>query len=133
MCSVTLSISPQTDPPSVAMLLPIDRGNRPRLDPQSLFPGTFQAIDNPVIDSIHESGGAISRVSQKVVTLTVESDRSYWLVILFPDSTGKATLDREEVAGLSQYFLPIESLTKNGLHVELCRLSGTSRKITVNR
>ncbi|MEQ1905378.1 MAG: hypothetical protein ABL888_14410 [Pirellulaceae bacterium] len=133
MCSVTLNVSLQTDPPSVAMLLPVDRGDRPRMDPQSLLPGSFQAIDNPVIDSIHESGGAVSRVSKQGVTLTVESDRSYWLVVSFPSPTSKRSLSREEVAGLSQYFLPIESLTKNGLHIELCHLAGKSRKISVER
>jgi hypothetical protein len=133
MCSVTLNVSPHTDPPSVALLLPVARGDRPRMDPQSLLPGSFQAIDNPVIDSIHESGGAVSRVSKQGVTLTVESDRSYWLVILFPSSAGKASLTREEVAGLSQYFLPIETLTKNGLHIELCHLAGKTRNMTVQR
>ncbi len=133
MCAVTIDVSPSTTPPPVAILLPVERSERMRLDPQSLLPVSFQAIDNPVIDSIHQSGGAVSRVGQQGVKLTVESGRSYWLVVLFPKSNSDVVLSREETAGLSQYFLPIESLTKNGLHIELCQLAGKSRKIVVKR
>lgn len=133
MSTVRIELTRNETPAPVAMLLPLDWQGSKKFDPKLILPESFQPLNNPTIDGIVQAGGAISRVPQSGITLSVAADASYWLIVLYPSSNNPAQLDRQQTASLSQYFLPLDDLTKSGdMHIELLRLSGQSKSLRIN-
>ncbi len=131
-CEIFIELSRRETPSPVAMLLPTDAMLRQKLSPASILPQTFQPLNNPTIDGIIAEGGAISRVPDSGTSLSVTAHRSYWLVVLYPTSTKSSDLTRQQTAGLSQYFLPLDELTRAGdIHLELIRIDEKPLRIKV--
>lgn len=118
----------EPDAEIVVMLLPDNRPPDRRLEPDSILPGQFQPIDNPVLKALRETGAAISRTNGRgEVSLRVQAEQSYTLVVLTsggvlnagatPD--GSQVWDRSQLAAVSAFFLPVERLFSKGpTHIE---------------
>lgn len=129
---VFIELTRRETPSPVAMLLPTDATFRQKLSPKGILPRSFQPLDNPTIDGIIAEGGAISRVPDSGTTLAVAAYRSYWLVVLFPTSTKSSELTRQQTAGLSQYFLPLDELTRAGdLYMERIQVGDRPLRVKV--
>ncbi len=112
--------------PRIAILLPATGKTKERLDPSYVLPKLIDPLNNPAIESIQALGGDVARLSaQGDANLTVNGNQKYWLVVI---SQGKNTgysrqPNRQELAGLSQYFLPAEGLFRTGpSHLQLLDL-----------
>ena len=98
---------------AVVLLLPRDARPEKRLDGRSVNPASFEPLENPVIDFVHAAGGAIVRADdQGRFEVYVKAPATYCLLVVSRKQS-KATehqLTKGEMAAISSYFSPVESL-----------------------
>jgi hypothetical protein len=114
---VRLNEKQMNDPPPIAMLLPSSAKIRERQNPEQIRPATFQPLNNPMVEAIQQSGGDIARLdAEGQAALTVTAGEKYLLVVLASGdgSRYERELSRQELAALSQYFLPVDTLFRDG-------------------
>lgn len=119
--------------PSVIVLLPLQPNPTERLNPISLNPSSFQALENPVIQAIQKLGGGVTRTSESgAFRLEVEGPGRFLLVaISFAEVAERPkgpTLTRETTAELSRFFLPVERLFE-GHRVRTMQLNATGESL----
>ncbi|MEZ6093128.1 MAG: hypothetical protein R3C03_02660 [Pirellulaceae bacterium] len=112
----------------IVLLLPVDESLDEKVDPQFLLPENFEPLNNTALDALVEIGAAISTVPNgNNVSLQVEEGKRYWLLVV---ARGKSpsparTLSRDEFAGLSGYFLPVDGIFRNGpSHLSVLSVQG---------
>ena len=101
---------------AVVLLLPRDRAPAKRYEGQTLRPASFQALSNPVIESIHASGGAVVRADrQGRFEVYVDSPATYLVLVISRHQTrlAEAVLTKSEMAKISRFFAPVEGLVQN--------------------
>lgn len=104
------------DAEAIIILLPADVQPSVRLDPESIAPGTFRALNNPVIDQIHAWGGTVTRTDdQGGFVVQLDSPRRYWMIAISQrhPRVGPLHLSRQEMAAIGKVFLPIEALFRD--------------------
>ena len=100
------------DAGAVVLFLPESPEQSSREDPATITPQNFQPLENPTIDAVRLAGGHIVRSnSDGDFELFVEPGKYHLITV----SNAKASdrqqkLQREQVATLSQFFLPVENL-----------------------
>ncbi|MCH2183668.1 MAG: hypothetical protein MK108_16845 [Mariniblastus sp.] len=101
------------DAGAVVLLLPRDRRPEKRMDGQSVNPNSFEPLNNPVIDFIHASGGAVVRTDdQGRFDSFVQAPNTYFLLVISRHQAKPAgrSLTRSEMAALGSYFSSVEDL-----------------------
>ena len=103
------------DSGAVVLMLPESPKISGRQDPSTITPQNFQPLENPTIDTIRNVGGQVVRANIDGKFEFFSPPGKYQLLVV---SNAKAdvqrqSLSREQVAFLSQYFLPVESLIVN--------------------
>ena len=100
------------DAGAVVLILPVSPQEVARQNPSTLTPQFFEPLENPAIASVRAAGGDVVRANlEGKFELFVRAGK-YELVVI---SNGKSDerqqqLSREQVASLSQFFLPVENL-----------------------
>lgn len=122
-----------TPEPSVVLLLPLQQTTPERLNPASLNPSSFQALDNSVIQAIQQLGGGVTRTSDSgAFRLEVTGPGRYLLVATsFAEAAERAKepiLTRERTAELSRFFLPVERLFE-GHRVQTLQLNAAGETL----
>lgn len=105
----------QSKPDSGAVVLLLPQANRPneRVAPRSISPKTFQPLDNPAIDLVHQHGGAVVRADQQGrFEVVVDGPADYFLVVVSRHKQVEVgeTLTKKERAIISTFFSPVEDL-----------------------
>ncbi len=120
-CAVTGTVwandqAQQPDPEAVVIFLPIDTTVHVRFDPEPIAPLSFRPLQNPVIDQISAWGGGVVRTDERgQFHVPLDAGRRYWLVIVSKNKErgGPLQLNRQEMAAVAKYFLPIEALFRD--------------------
>ncbi|QEG22378.1 hypothetical protein [Mariniblastus fucicola] len=100
---------------AVVVLLP--RGAQPekRQAPGLIMPDTFVALDNPTIEAIHNSGGAVVRTDgDGKFNVLVDRDREYRLLLVSKNrrTTGRQLTEQQSKL-LESWFAPAEKLIRD--------------------
>jgi len=101
------------DDGAVVLLLPRDRQPEKRFKGSSLNPNSFEPLNNPAIDFIHASGGAVLRVDGRGRFETyVQSPNAYIVLVISRHKIKPAgrALTRGEMAAVGSYFFKVEDL-----------------------
>lgn len=99
---------------AVVLLLPDQPLNISRQDPTTIRPDSFQPLENPTIDSIRATGGSVVRSNIDGKFELFARPGSYNLLIISKtSSSSQQKLNKQQVATISQYFLPVEKLIQN--------------------
>jgi len=122
-----------TPQPSVVLLLPLQQTPAERLNPISLNPSSFQALDNSVIQAIQQQGGGVTRTSESgAFRLEVTGPGRFLLVATsFAEAAERGQepiLTRETTAELSRFFLPVERLYE-GHRVQTLQLNAAGETL----
>lgn len=119
------------DQGAVVLLLPLDKVPDRRLNPNSIHPDQFEPIDNSVIESILELGGAVVRTnSSGDFDVQVNSPAKYSLVVVSHHQTTNRPLEKKEMAALSSYFRPVDDIRSGkSVHVQAIRLDSKDRNL----
>ena len=102
------------DEGAVVLLMPADRVPVERLDPESISPRTFEALENPSRERLESIGGAVVRVeADGSFKASIQGPGKFWmLVISNAQKVGtEHELSKEQVANLGSYVYPLDSLT----------------------
>ena len=100
------------DAGAIVLILPESPRGVARQDPATLTPQLFKPLENPAIESVRGAGGDVVRANlEGNFELFAQADK-YALVVISNDKSDdqQQQLSREQVALLSQYFLPVENL-----------------------
>lgn len=118
---------------SGAVVLLISTVNRPteRLNPGSIHPDSFVPLENDVITTIHELGGAITRTdSAGSFNFEVDSPAKYELIVISKNKPGGTALSKRQMAAISTYFSPVENLrAKKAVHLDTLKIDATQKKL----
>ena len=102
------------DAGAVILLLPDQPLNISRQDPTTVRPDSFEPLENPTIDSIRAQGGSVVRSNIDGKFEVFARAGNYNLLIISKTSSeSRQKLSKEQVASISQYFIPVEKLIQN--------------------
>jgi len=120
------------DAGAVVVLLPDQPPNISRQDPTTIRPDSFQPLENPTIDSIRAAGGSVVRSNIDGKFEVFARPGSYNLLIISKSgSESPQKLTKQQVASISQYFLPVEKLIQNqNFYWQPIRVGETDVEIT---
>ncbi len=114
MVSVVMRGNRVADAGAVILLLPVNPIAVTRQSPDTIRPDRFEPLENPTIDYIHSQGGAVVRANADGRFELFAKPNKYFLVVISNSIAAESDqkLSRQQVAGLSQYFLPVENLIR---------------------
>lgn len=116
---------------AVVLILPADKNPERRLNPKLVHPESFEPLDNDVIDTIHELGGAVVRANASgEFNVTIDSPARYEVVVISRNDSSDQLLSRKEMATLSTWFMPVEDVrTGKSTHFSALRVDATQKKL----
>lgn len=102
------------DAGSVVFLLPDPPREIERQDPESVRPHNFEPLENPAIDWITGVGGSVVRINAEGRFEVFAAPGNYSLLIISKakQQSDETVMSKEQVAAISQYFLPVEKLVQ---------------------
>ncbi len=117
------------DDGAVIFILPLGKTPERRLNPRSVHPDAFDAINNEVIEMIVGMGGAVVRTNRNgEFSVDVNSPARYSVVVVSKHSDNKKSLNKKQMAALSTYFMPAEEVRKNkSIFVQSVQLDSTRK------
>ena len=106
------------DAGAVVMLLPETPAEVSRQSPDTVRPENFEPLENPVIDFVAQQGGTIVRTNSAGKFEIFAKSGSYFLLLISNSISERSSdkMSREQVAALSQYFLPVENLIRDNAY-----------------
>lgn len=102
------------DTGAVVLLLPDSPVSISRQDPTTIRPDSFEPLENPTIDAIRAQGGSVVR-SNIDGKFELFARPGVYNLLIISKTTGntRQKLSKEQVATISQYFLPVEKLIQD--------------------
>lgn len=102
------------DAGAVVVLLPKSPADIVRQSPEIIRPESFEPLENPTLDFIRSQGGSVIRANIDGKFELFAKPGIYNLLVISKAKTDRddQKLSREQVAALSQYFLPVEKLVQ---------------------
>ena len=102
------------DAGAVVMLLPQTPADIARQSPETIRPENFEPLENPTIEFVRSQGGSIVRTNIDGKFQVYAKPGDYRLLVISKAKTDRTDqkLSRQQVASLSQYFLPVEKLVQ---------------------
>ena len=99
---------------AVVLLLPQIPKVISRQSPDTIRPQSFEPLENPTIDYVRSQGGSVVRTNADGRFEIFARPGSYFLIVISKNVAAEEDqkLSREQVAGLSQYFIPVEGLIR---------------------
>jgi hypothetical protein len=103
------------DAGAVAILMPDSVTDINRFDPTTIRPGSFEPLENPLIEWLRQQGGDVVRTNIRGDFEVFAQPGKYQLLVISKsaETIQDAELSRDQVATLSQFFLPVEKLIEN--------------------
>jgi hypothetical protein len=105
----------EPDTGAVVILLPEDARPEEKQDPSLIMPERFVPLDNPAIEAIHESGGAVVRADRRgEFQVLVDQNRKYVLLVISKNKPNHPDreLTKKQIAMIGTFFSPVEKLVQ---------------------
>ena len=125
-CRVTGSVTYRidgnlrADSGAVVLILPRTRKPDRRSPGQLVNPGSFQALDNPAIDRIHQLGGAVVTTNENgefdvLIDASFGTGIKYDLLVISRNQRGIDTdqMTKEQSAVIGTFFVPVEDVVED--------------------
>ena len=110
----------RADEGAVVLLLPKDRQPDRRSPGNLVNPASFQALDNPAIDRIHQLGGAVVTVNESgsfdvMIDANIGSGLTYYLLVISKHQRGVDTdqMSKLQSAVIGTFFVPVEDVIED--------------------
>lgn len=132
-CAVTGRVLWEGEPDrgAVVYILPLGKTTESRLNPRSLHPDAFDAVENEVIEMIVGMGGAVVRTDRNgEFDVDVDSPARYSVVVVSKNSPSSAQLGKKQMAALSTFFMPVNELREDkSVYVQAIQLNSTKKNL----